>query len=149
MIELLRLRKDEAGSTAIEFAIVATTLLIIIFGIVDIGRALYAYDWVADAARQGTRFAIVRGQTCSGLSSGCPAQASDVNAYVAGLTLGIDSGQVTVTSGCYLGSTYVSALPCATPESVQVQVQYNFKFLSPLAYRSWTMRSTSQRVVQD
>ena len=149
MIASVQRQKREAGTTLIEFAVILATLLTIMFGIVDIGRALYAYDWVANAARQGTRFAIVRGRNCSGLSGGCPAQGSDVTAYINSLATGIDTAQLTVTSGCYYQGTYLQALPCAPTTSVQVEVQYTFTLLSPLMSRSWTMHSISERVVQN
>jgi len=153
MIPSIRRKKRDSGSTFVEFALVATMFMTVIYATFDLGRALYAYDWVSTTARQATRYAMVRGKDCQGLSSGCPAGADDVTTYVRGLATGIDTSQLTVTSGCYYGTTRLSDLPCTaasgTPNSVQVQVQYNFKFLSPLLYRSWTMHSISQRVVQN
>ena len=149
MVLSVRRKRRDSGATLIEFAFVVTTLMTVIFGTVDLGRAAYSYGWVSSAARQATRFAMVRGNNCSGLSGGCPAQASDVTTYVQSLAVAIDTSQLTVTSGCYFGTTYVSALPCTAPNSVQVQVQYTLKFLSPIIYRSWTMQSTSQRTVQN
>ncbi len=43
----------------VEFALVASVVLLILFGIVDFGRAVYAYNTVSNAARQAARTAIV------------------------------------------------------------------------------------------
>lgn len=43
----------------VEFALILPILLILILGLFDLGRAVYAYNAVANAARNGTRVAIV------------------------------------------------------------------------------------------
>lgn len=141
-------RKREAGTALLEFSLAMVTILFLVFGIIDIGRALFAYDWVSDAARQATRFAMVRGQKCAGLSGGCPATSTDITNYVKGLATGVYPDQVTVTSECIGGDS--ASLPCEpTAGSVRVTVQYDFHFVSPLAFQSWTMSSRSERVVQN
>ena len=42
----------------IEFALVSPVLLLLLFGIVDIGRAVFYYDTVNHAAREGARTAV-------------------------------------------------------------------------------------------
>ena len=140
-------RKRDSGVALLEFSLAMFTVLLLFFGIIDIGRALFAYDWVSDAARQATRFAMVRGSDCSGLSGGCPASADNIHDYVTGLATGLDSSQVTVTSECVGGTS--PTLPCDPKASVRVTVQYNFHFVSPLAFQAWTMSSRSERVVQN
>jgi Flp pilus assembly protein TadG len=54
----------EAGSTLVEFAFVFMLLMAMLLGIVDFGRALYAYHFISGAARQATRWAAVNGATC-------------------------------------------------------------------------------------
>ena len=61
----------ERGSALVEFAIASTVALTLIFGIVDFGRGLYTYHLVSNAARAGSRYAIVRGSACT--VAGCPA----------------------------------------------------------------------------
>ena len=45
----------------------ALVLFPLMFGIIDFSRALYAYHWVSYAAREGTRWASVRGTSCPGV----------------------------------------------------------------------------------
>src|SRR6202011_4519957 len=61
---------SERGSALVEFAIASTVALTMIFGIIDFGRGLYTYHLVANAARAGSRWAMVRGNTCT--AAGCP-----------------------------------------------------------------------------
>jgi hypothetical protein len=42
----------------IEFALVSPVLLLMLFGIIDIGRAVFYYDTVNHAAREGARIAV-------------------------------------------------------------------------------------------
>jgi Flp pilus assembly protein TadG len=146
----LKSRNRDAGSALVEWALSSVTVLTLLFGTVDLGRALYAYDWVANAARLGTRFAMVRGTKCTGLSGGCPAQPSDITTYIDSNATGIDTSQLTITSACFApGSTTPGSWPCDPQYNVKVTVQYNFKFLSPLFFQSWTMQSWSERIVQN
>jgi Flp pilus assembly protein TadG len=47
-----------AGQTTAEFAVVVTILLLFIFGIIDLSRAVYARNVIANAAREGARYAV-------------------------------------------------------------------------------------------
>ena len=164
-----RLRAEQ-GSAMIEFALSLTVLLTLLFGIIDVGRALYAYDWVYNAARQTTRWAMVRGNPCNSLLPGCtiPPGGSQarptkydienyvkdmpVSPYTDGLdTTGIDPSAITVTSKCFASDAAPNDPPCAPTAYVQVQVKYTFHFITPfLAQWTWTngMISTSRRVTQ-
>jgi Flp pilus assembly protein TadG len=51
--------KDRQASQAlIEFALISPVLLLLLFGIVDIGRAVFYYDTLSHAAREGARSAV-------------------------------------------------------------------------------------------
>src|ERR1700675_689512 len=53
-----RLRKSQESQALIEFALISPVLLLLLFGIVDIGRAVFYYDTVSHAAREGARTAV-------------------------------------------------------------------------------------------
>jgi Flp pilus assembly protein TadG len=55
----LPLRRNEKGAAVVEFALVAPLLLLLIWGIVDIGRAFYTLNNLASAVREGARSAAV------------------------------------------------------------------------------------------
>ena len=49
------------GQGLVEFSLVLPIFLVMIFGIIDIGRVIWANDVLANAAREGARYAIVHG----------------------------------------------------------------------------------------
>ena len=55
------LRRDERGAELIEFSLISILMLMLVFGIMEFGRAIWIYGTVAHVAREGARFAIVRG----------------------------------------------------------------------------------------
>ena len=56
-----RLRKNESGQTLVEFALIASLLFLILFGIIEFGRIFHAYLVVTSAAREGARKAAITG----------------------------------------------------------------------------------------
>jgi Flp pilus assembly protein TadG len=53
------LRRNERGAAIVEFALVVPLLLLLLWGIVDIGRAFYTLNNLASAVREGARTAAV------------------------------------------------------------------------------------------
>lgn len=156
--------KGEQGSAMVEFALSLVVLLTLLFGIIDIGRALYAYNWLYNGARQATRWAMVRGAFCDNHLQGCPAGATNdtITQYVtntlpagygSGLdTTGIDTttkGTLKVTTTCWSNVAFNNP-PCAPTAAVQVQLIYQFHFITPFlaGFNGWAMTSSSRRVVQ-
>jgi Flp pilus assembly protein TadG len=136
----MQVSKCERGSELVEFAAVFTVLFMFLFAIMDLSRALYSYHFVADAAREGTRYAMVRGSTCTSWSTACPASSSDIQTYLKSVPAGINPQSVTVTT---------TWTPDNKPGSVvQVQVQYSFKPIFPLIPKTaLVLTSTSQMVI--
>lgn len=68
----LRHRERSLGQGLVEFGLVLPIFLAILIGMVDIGRAVWANNSVANAAREAARFASVHGGSCEDLTStGC------------------------------------------------------------------------------
>jgi len=157
----------EKGSAMVEFALTVSLFLVMLFGIVDFGRALYTYHFLSNAAREATRYAAVRGSTCSddgscatsNSASGAagPTTLADIKDYVKSITPpGIGSSQITTTAcGIDGGGECADSTPtyCATTVNepgctVQVKVSYPFGFLVPLVHSvSITLSSTSETVI--
>src|SRR5580692_6353215 len=72
-------RARQRGTTLLESAVMISVLLLMMFGVVGFGTALYTYHFVSNTAREATRWASVRGHSCVG---GCEASSTDVNTYV-------------------------------------------------------------------
>jgi Flp pilus assembly protein TadG len=58
----MRLRQ-ERGAAAVEFAIVASVLVMLVFGILEFGLAFWQVQNLRSATREGARVAAVRGTT--------------------------------------------------------------------------------------
>jgi Flp pilus assembly protein TadG len=52
-------RAGQSSQALIEFALISPVLLLLLFGIIDIGRAVFYYDSLSHAAREGARTAAV------------------------------------------------------------------------------------------
>jgi Flp pilus assembly protein TadG len=51
-------RKREQGASLVEFSIAATVFLLVMFGVLEFGRALWVHNALTDAARRGARYAV-------------------------------------------------------------------------------------------
>jgi Flp pilus assembly protein TadG len=63
MHRLLHDREDR-GQTLVEFALILPIFVLLLVGIFDFGRAIYAYNTISNAAREAVRVAIVD-QSCN------------------------------------------------------------------------------------
>jgi Flp pilus assembly protein TadG len=166
---------DEAGRELVEFAYVFLMLATLVLGIMEFSRFLYTYHFVSEAAREGTRYASVRGSTFKGVTCtvnpvtyACDAKTTTGNViqtYVRGFTPpGISAGSVTATpswpettpdSGGAVSATCSTSGATTNPADspgcyVQVKVSYPYTFLFsflPGSSSTWTVSSTSEMVI--
>ena len=59
MNRLVHRRRDEGGQSMVEFALIIPLFVLVLLGLFDVGRAVYAYNTVNNAAREAGRLAIV------------------------------------------------------------------------------------------
>lgn len=62
------LRRDD-GATAAEFAMVLPLLILLLFGIIDVGRYMWTLNQVEKATQMGARMAVVTNMVPGGLAS--------------------------------------------------------------------------------
>jgi len=123
MGRLIRRRDHARGQTLVEFALIVPLFILMMMGIFDVGRAIYVYSTINNAAHEAVRLAIVDQDT------------ADVRAKAAthAVGVGVASGDVTVR---WLSSDYTDVAPCnATPRygcAVEVAVAYDFNAATPL-----------------
>ena len=158
---------DEVGGTIVEMAISSTVLFSMVFGVFQISYASYIYSYVSEAARDGARYAIVRGSTsCLNTPNlaNCNAGATTVGNYVKGRGfMGIDAADymtvntswltATTTTGASGASTTwatCSSGTCNAPGNmVRVVVTYALPLAIPFVpKRTVSVTSSSQMVVQ-
>jgi Flp pilus assembly protein TadG len=107
-----RARDRDRGAAAVEFALLLPMLLLLVFGIIDFGRALNAQITLTQAAREGARLAAL----------GTPAATVITRTQTAATGLGA-AVTVTVTS-CPTGATQTT--------SAVVKASYTFQFVTPV-----------------
>jgi hypothetical protein len=109
------------GQGLVEFALVLPIMLFLFMMLFDFGRAVYAYSTVADAARQGVRYAIVNQST---------ATIQDKSAGAA-TALGIAPASVQVAfhpAGTTVGTCSPLDLGCVA----EVRVPYRWTAITPI-----------------
>src|SRR5262245_31467360 len=57
--EIIRRRSNQLGATAVEFVLVASLLLTLLFGIMEMGRIFFYLNTAGEATRLGARLAVV------------------------------------------------------------------------------------------
>jgi Flp pilus assembly protein TadG len=148
-----RTLRAEAGSSIVEFAMASIILFTLVFGVMAICLALYSYNVVSEAAREATRYAIVRGSACNSFTD-CNIDQTGLLTYVRGIGFpGINPASLTVAASATspaTGTTCTGTLkPCNNPGNpVQVTVNYTFPLVIPFVpKRTLTMSSTSQMII--
>lgn len=74
-------KKQQKGTTVVEFAIAAPVFFLLLFAILDGGRLIFAYGAVAHAAKEATRYTVVRGNEAQldARRTDAPATAAQIN----------------------------------------------------------------------
>jgi Flp pilus assembly protein TadG len=95
------------GQASIEFALGLTMFVLVTFGAVDLGRAVWVWNTISHAAREAARYGAVPTRTSTEIRNHATFRATGV---------GLTSGEVTVTRGV-----------CGNPASpVVVTITHNF-----------------------
>ena len=84
--------RGQRGSAIVEFTLVSLMFFALSFGLVEFGRALFAYSTVSSAAREGVRYASVHGS-----ESEHPANADVVSTYIRSKAVGLQNVAVDVS----------------------------------------------------
>ncbi len=108
------IRVDARGQALVEFALVLPILILIFMGTIDLGRGIYAYNVVANAARDGVRYGIVNPDDTNGIRSQALAN-----------TVALDPGQID-------SPTIACSPSCSSGNRMTVAVTYHFQPVTPL-----------------
>lgn len=115
-------RPARRGQSLVEFALVLPLFLLFIFGIVDLGRGVFAYNAIQNSAREGVRVAIVD-QNMSVI-------VAEVQKHAIGLGLRSSDVQLQFLEPDTMAD------PCVTPVAisceVEILVDYDFVPATPI-----------------
>jgi Flp pilus assembly protein TadG len=119
-------RKGSAGQALVEMALVLPVLILIVVAIFDFGRAVFAFNSISNAAREGARIGIVDQSTGS---SGALVAAEEAAKQATGLGLDpTDAAQIAVTFPNPGGNCVNPGVGC----TIRVEVNYEFEAITPL-----------------
>ena len=168
-------RRLQRGATLFEAAMMMMIFLTLIFAVCGFGHALYVYHALNTAAKEGTRWAAVNGETCADDNT-CttPASASDIQTHVQNsLPASIDQSKANVTAQFLAPTPPVGspgppavctvAVPSTTNPAkkvgpfsnypgctVEVTIVYPYTFIFPALFQSNNtiqMSTTSEMVI--
>ena len=154
-----RLRRDEEGSTMVETALVSAAFFAMLLGCFQASFAFYASHCVDEAARETSRYLMVRGSTsCTntpGLSNCGITDATAIQTYVRSISYpGIQPSQLTVSVTWLSASAQPTSWTactgaCNAPgNQVRVVATYPFNFAIPLAPKTvFNISSTSTMMI--
>lgn len=138
------------GQTLVEFALAASVALTLFFAVIEFGRALYAFNLVAQAARVGTRFAIthatIQPHDCSNVNVGTTPCETDITTYIDSKITGLDTS--TLLAPVYIWEPHSSTCSATAKPGcyVRILVRYQFSFIA-LPLPAQMMTSQSQMVI--
>jgi Flp pilus assembly protein TadG len=141
----LRLRSDARGTELLEFALVLPILVMILIGIVWVGRLISVYQALGRAARDGAQ--VYLASTCASCGDTQPSQASATAAITAAMTAAsLDPTQMPQPPQFTQNQPIDPNDPSnyqvnGVTVKVQYPVQLNVPF-TPLGATTWTVTST-------
>jgi Flp pilus assembly protein TadG len=153
-----RCGEGEEGAALVEMALSITMFAAVLIGVVYFIFGLYTYSFVADAAREASRYASTRGSQCSSntptLPGGCNASPVQIQSRVLSMRYpGLGASNLTVNTiwlqANTTGATGWTACgyQCDAPGNM-VQVQVTYAMNVPLWGRTRIdVGSTSQMVI--
>ena len=143
-------RCRSAGQSMVEFALILPIFMMLIFGALDLGRAIFYQSMVNNAARDGARYAITNpADTCS---SGTCGTTTYAKTSVSGFGSQMSVCSAYFYSSAVLGSSGTTVPPpcpdtnttSATYGYVTVVVSIPFQPITGFFGKSWTVTLSSQ-----
>ncbi len=128
--------RERAGSAAVEFAFVAPVLFLVVLAALDFGRLAWITSSLDTAAREGVRFASIRGS-----SSSAPATQEQVIAFVRNRVAIKATNELTVSV------TWNPNQAAGSQVTVVVAYPFNFVMAGFLNFEPLQVTGTSQMIV--
>jgi Flp pilus assembly protein TadG len=154
-----RRRRHEHGQGIVEFALVFPVIVFLIVAFIEIGRAVYSYSTITNAARQGARVAAVNQLTSLAecdetrpIENPDDAHWSIVGcAIAAGVGLGLQPSNVSVSYAAPPDTTLTCSPTIHVGCLASVTVTYDYAPSTPIVsgvVSAITMTSTSEMPVE-
>jgi hypothetical protein len=102
------------GQSMVEMALLLPVLLLISLVTIDLGRGIYYYSAIYNAAREGARYGIINPEDISGIKQKTVDMAVGVNLQASDVTIAPNPADENV-------------------DTIRVSINYNFELVTPLA----------------
>jgi Flp pilus assembly protein TadG len=130
--------RGQRGQATVEFALTTVFIVLLIISTIELIMMIYTYNTIAEAAKEGVRYAIVHGTNSSspsgpaaGSGSNCATNITAVTTTVQNYAkLSFHNVSAMTVSVCYLDGNN------RPPGRVQVQIHYPY---IPWFKRSWSV----------
>jgi Flp pilus assembly protein TadG len=135
-------RRDRSrGQAMVEFAFAFPIFLLIVFGLIDLGRAVYVSNSLAEAARDGARYGSVQARAWN------DARRDTVETWVLGRLTAVPGAVATVEC-----TTANPGLGCTVKDIVTVTVETELDMITPIIGQivgSLSLEGRSEAIVQN
>ena len=124
-----------SGQAMAEFAVVASTFFLLLFGIIEMAIVVFRYNTVSAAAREAARYAVVHNPTSLN-----PASTADIKAIAVSYAPFLSTDEVTVT--------FPADPTLPTQKDAVVSISHNYTQTVPfMSAVPLTLTSSSQMLV--
>lgn len=113
-------RRDGRGQAMVELALALPIFFLIVFGLIDLGRAVFVYNSLSEGAREGARYGSVQARAFDDASR------DTVEAHVRGLLAGVPNP--TVDASC----TPQGAFGCTVDDILIVRAEADVAMITPI-----------------
>jgi Flp pilus assembly protein TadG len=126
--------RDSRGQSLVEFSLVLIPFLLILMGIIDLGRGIYTSNGVAEATRELARVTAVH--QCANPTActlGTSTETAGVRGTQNGMVPGLAGAGAVVTYACTsITDTAVATKPCPSGSFLKVTVSVPFGVITPV-----------------
>ncbi len=156
-------RSNLHGQAMIEFTLILSVIVLLLVGVMDIARAVYAYGVISNAARDGAHYGALD-----------PRNTADIIVKTTGKTAGLQQDKITIIPQCRLNpdNPYLPVKPepgdpdyeeylekhpdyplwlsihtCDAWNYLRVTVFYDFQTITPL-FKPFSMYSQSEMMIE-
>lgn len=129
------------GQSMVEFALTLPIFLLVIFGLIDLGRAVYVNNSLAEAARDGARHGSVQARSWN------EARRDNVEAWIVDRLSGVPDAEVTVEC-----TPRNPGLGCTVEDIIVVTVRSEVEMITPIIgqlFGPFSLEGRSEAVVQN
>ncbi len=141
-------KRSPKGQATVEFALTVIFVMVLILGSLEMFVLVYTYSVLADAAKEGVRYAVVHGTgvgvaNCSGPGGGGVSCADSTAANVTAAVTNYTSFSFHDSSAMTVTPTYQDASSVA-PSRIRVTVTYPYQPIFGLGWPTVTVNAAAE-----